>query len=125
MTLRAYIILVVLATILCFGSFLFVIYQIDPTKAGFIGFSLFYLSFFCWVVGFLSLLGLGLRVWLIKEEPVFRFVLVSFRQALLIASVFTIALFLQSQHLLSIVNIILLVAGFLFIELFLSKTHTR
>lgn len=119
MTLRHYLLIMFAATLLCWLVWFLVLFNINPNEASVTSFMLFYLSFFLALAGAFTLIGFGLRVWLIRQnEPSFRQVEKTFRHGLLFAALLTLTLFLQSQRLLNWWNALLLILAFAFLELF-------
>jgi hypothetical protein len=118
MTLRQYLILMTISAIFCWVIWVSVLYLIDPTQAGFLGFTFFYLSLFLSVVGTMSVMGLILRMKFGKEELVFKTVTTSFRQATLLGLLVIGGLILKSQRILTWWNILFLVLALIVIEFF-------
>jgi len=103
-------------TILTWGAWVIVLLYLDPATAGWLGFSLFYISLFLALVGVFALIGLGFRLYILRHEVVFRQVTVAFRQAFSFAFLAVAALFLQSQGLLTWWNMLFLIAALTFFE---------
>ncbi|MFA5413817.1 MAG: hypothetical protein WC348_04785 [Patescibacteria group bacterium] len=118
MTLRQYLVLMTISAIFCWVIWVSVLYLIDPTQAGFLGFTFFYLSLFLSIVGTMSVLGLILRMKLGKEELVFKTVTTSFRQATLLGLLVIGGLILKSQRILTWWNILFLLLALIVIEFF-------
>ncbi|HDQ23003.1 MAG TPA: hypothetical protein ENN28_03475 [Candidatus Uhrbacteria bacterium] len=118
MSLRNYIILMVLATAACSLSFFAVIYFFDPFESGFRALFFFYTSLFLALIGTFSILGLFLRLIFTKDNLVFKKVIVSFRQSIWFAFLIIISLHMLSSQLLGWKNLIILVFAFTLIELF-------
>lgn len=118
MTLRQYLILMTISAIFCWIIWGFVLYSVDPTTAGILGFVFFYFSLFLALAGTLAVLGLLLRMKFGKEELVFKTVTTSFRQATLLGLLVIGGLILKSQKLLTWWNIIFLVLALIVIEFF-------
>lgn len=125
MTLKNYIFAMTVLTIVCWVLFSFVVGIVDPFNTNWIGFLLFYLTLFVSLIGTASILGLVLRFYFSKNEPIFNLVKNSFRQSFLIASFLTIALVLKAQGYFSWINIILLVIIFTILEFFLREKKTN
>lgn len=127
MTLRQYLILVGLGTLIGFVTLLTVLYNVNPFEAGFIGFVLFYLSAAMTLVGLLSLAGFGIRMAIYRHEGiVLREVTTAFRQACFLTLVLVGSLFLQSQSLLAWWNILIFVVVLTILELFfVSSRYSR
>ncbi|MFA6490589.1 MAG: hypothetical protein WCT43_01755 [Candidatus Magasanikbacteria bacterium] len=127
MNLKQYLILMSIGTLLCWVSWIFVIFKVSPVDSGFIGIFSFYLSLFLSIVGTFSVLGFMIRRVILKDdEVVFRHVRHTFRQSIFIATVITIVLILLSNKLLFWWNAIILVVFFIFIEtVFFTSSRER
>lgn len=110
-----------LATILSWVGWILVIFRINPNETGVIGLGLFYLTFLFGITGIFSLLGLGVRALFArkKDEPLFRLVWISFRQAISYALLVVVALYLLGRDLLTWWNMFLLILFFGVVEYFL------
>jgi len=98
MTLRQYLTIMLLATIFCWIAWWFVISNVDPFQGDGLGFFFFYLSLFLAILGTLSLLTFVVRKILSRQNlPMFRYVQKSFRDAIFIALLVVLLLFLQAQ----------------------------
>lgn len=91
----------------------------DPFASSRLTFVFFYLSFFLVVLGFFTIIGLGLRQWLGHKVYVLDLGN-SFRQAMLISVLITASLLLQSKSLLFWWVEASLVLFLLFVEIFLN-----
>jgi hypothetical protein len=118
MTLKQYLILMSICTLFCWLALALVIYFIDPTEAGFLGFAFFYSSLFLALTGTMSILGFAMRIKFVKDELVFRHVVSAFRQAILFSILIVGSLFLQSKSLLTWWNIILFILALTVLEFF-------
>lgn len=127
MTLRGYLMIVSLGSLIAWATWLFVLFMVNPFEAGIIGFSLFYIALALALVGTLSLVGFGIRMLLYKQEVVvLREVATAFRQACLLTLMLIGSLLLQSQSLLVWWSIILFVFLVSTLELFfLSSRYAR
>ncbi len=97
MTLRQYLLLMSLGTVACAIAWLFIIFTIDPTQAGIIGLTFFYVSLFLTLLGAFSVVGFLLHRKLVSDDmAVFRHVRRTFRQSI-IFSLFFIAVLLLLQ----------------------------
>lgn len=119
MTLRAYLIIMSIATLACWGAFVFVLNTINPFATNWVGFLLFYISLFLSLMGTISIVGFLIRFACLKHELAFRAVKAAFRQSFLFAFLIVAVLFLSSRDLLTWLNLLLLVAGLSLIEYFL------
>jgi len=118
-------ILMTISAVFCWLIWVFVLYLIDPTSAGILGFTFFYLSLFLSLAGTMSVLGLIFRMKFGKEEAVFRTVTTSFRQATMLGFLVIGGLFLKSKNLLAWWNIILLVLALTVLEFFFMSSQKR
>lgn len=125
MSLRTYLILMILATLLSWIAWGLVIYLIDPAEADFLGLLCFYSSLLLAFSGSLALLGFFLRAKFLKSLPLFKHVIKAFRQGFLLASLLVLAFFLQSKRFLTWWNIILLVSIFTVLEFFFISHRSK
>lgn len=110
MTLRQYVIIMMLSTTLCWVSWAFVILNVDPYTSGLLGFAFFYISFFFALLGTSSLIVFGLYRLIIKPtQPMFRYVQSSFRTAFILSLLIIGSLFLSGAGYLKWWNVALLV----------------
>lgn len=119
MTLKNYLFVMSVLTLLCWGIFIFVASLVDPTATNFIGFFLFYISLFLALTGTGALCGFLVRVLIRKKDLAFNLVKLSFRQAFLFSLFIIFLLILKAQHLFNWLNLFLLVIIFTIFELFL------
>ena len=90
-------------------AWFFVVNNIDPMQAGVVGFLFFYISLFLSLTGTVSVIGFLIRKRMIKlETAIFHHVKHTFRQAILIAFVIILALFLLQVKLLTWWNSVIL-----------------
>jgi hypothetical protein len=123
MTLRRYLIIMAVTTLICWASFVVVLFRIDPANGGSVALLLFFVSLFFALWGTLSLLGFLVRYLFLRSQPPFQFIGVSLRQALWFAILLCLTLFLVSQELLEWWMSLLLVIGLTVLEgFFLSQS---
>lgn len=123
MTLRRYLLTMLLTTLVCWAAFVTVLFRVDPFTAGTIGLLLFFVSLFFALWGTLSLLGFVLRFIILKNIVPFRYIGVSLRQSLWFAILIDLSLFLISQELLLWWMLVLLVLGLVILEgFFLARS---
>ncbi|HTK04630.1 MAG TPA: hypothetical protein VL500_03535 [Candidatus Eisenbacteria bacterium] len=126
MTLRQYLLLMGVGTALAWGAVGIIIATVDPTDTQLVVFGVFYASLWLALTGTLSIIGFVLRVALLKKQLVVsRHVAVSFRQAVLLALLIVVSLFLQSRSLLTWWNAVLIVAALTVLEFFFISAKTR
>jgi len=119
MTLKSYLAVMSVLTILGWGIFVFVARLVDPTATNLIGFFLFYLSLFVALTGTIALIGFVVRSLAKKDDLAFNLVKMAFRQSFLFALFIVTLLILKSQDLFNWLNLILLVIIFSVLELFI------
>lgn len=90
--------LMALATSAAWGSWIFVLLQIDPLEAGFTGFALFYLTLWISLMGTITLFGALYRIWIRKREFLLREVRTSFRHGVLLSALAVGFLLLSSRN---------------------------
>jgi len=125
MSLRSYIILMLLTTAACYLAFLAVIYFFDPQTGGILAISFFYASLFLALIGTFSLVGLITRIIFSSNQLVFKKVIISFRQGIWFALLVVISLFLKSMNLLVWKNFILLILAFSLLEIFFMSYKSK
>jgi len=118
MTLRAYIIGMLIATLFCLSSFILVLFYINPFETNILGVICFYLSLLFSLTGIFTLLGFYIRKWLTHNEIIFAHVGISFRQAFLFSLCIIGCLILQSMRMFSFWTGGLLVASICLLEFF-------
>ena len=117
MTLRQYLILMAIGTILCWVAWFFIISNVNPLETGYLGISFFYISLFLALTGTFSVIVFLIRHYFIKNNMViFYHVRHTFRQGILISALITMALILLQEKLLTWWNGIILVILFVILE---------
>lgn len=118
MSLKRYLFLMALSTLLCWLAWVTVLFYIDPETAGTTGLFCFYFSLFFAFLGTFSLLSLGLRLVWQKDKMPFQLVGISLRQALWLAILVTLSLVLMGESLFTWWAAGLLIAALLILEAF-------
>ncbi len=118
MSLTRYLILMAIATALCWFAWATVIGDVNPFETDLIGYFLFYSSFTLALAGSFALAGFAIRTLLLKQELVFQKVAISFRQGIFFAILIDGFLILQSMRLLTWYNIAFLIIGLTIAEFF-------
>ncbi|MDD4995465.1 MAG: hypothetical protein PHW53_03325 [Patescibacteria group bacterium] len=119
MTLRAFILFMLLATIICWSAFLIIIFKTNPYETGALGFIFFYASLFLSLIGTLTVAGIFVRMIILKRDDfISRRVAASFRQGAFLAAVAVAGLYLMSRGLLTWWNVLFFVAGVSLLEFF-------
>jgi len=117
MTFRGYMILMMLATIGAWASWIVVLVSINPSKAGFLGYLFFYTTLAIALLGTLSVVGAGIRIWLRQEELVSRHVWKAFRQSILLSILIIVSLLMMPVGLFSWWTGLLLIIMLALVEL--------
>lgn len=117
MTLKQYLFLMSLGSILCWSAWILVVNSVNPDSAGWWGITFFYLSLSLAITGTFSVAGFLLRRALIKnDELVFRHVRRTFRQSITLSLLTIMILIFQAAGWLKWWNLSLLIALFLVLE---------
>ena len=119
MTLKNYLFIMGVLTVICLGIFIFVLNLIDPSLTNWIGFLLFYFSLFLFLSGLISLIGFIIRFVILRKGLAFNSVKKAFRQSFLFSLFIIFLLMLKAQQVFNWVNLTLLIIIFLILELFL------
>jgi len=119
MTIKSYLTIMMVATVVCWSAFSFVFWTVNPEITNWLGFSLFYLSLFLALSGTAAIIGFLIRFVGLKHELAFYSVRVAWRQSFLFAFLIIAILFLSAYNLLTWLNSFLLVVGLSILEYFL------
>jgi hypothetical protein len=125
MSLRAYLVVMSMATVLALSTLALVIFRVDPETVGIFGHTLLYVSLFFSVVGLFSLLGLTLRIVFHRDEIVSRLAAASFRQAIIVSVLVVLSLYLYKKEMFVWWNGILLAAAATLIEFFFISINQK
>lgn len=105
-------------TLLAFGGWLTILFNVDPAQADRFQFIALYASIFLFLTGILTFVGFGVRILLSNREVVYAHFAPSLRQGMLVAFALVGLLFLQSLRVLSVIDAGAFVLAILLIELF-------
>lgn len=119
MTLRKYLIIMSIMTIISWIIFVYVLLSINPEITNWLGFMLFYISLFLSIIGTSALVGFLVRFVFLKKHMAFRLVKEAFRQSFLFAFLIVISLILLSQNLFTWLNIFFLIISLSLLEFFM------
>jgi len=97
MTFRQFLTLMLITTGAAWFAFGAVVWSIDPTRSGLLGFVFFYATLSLALIGTLTICGAGLRTITNRNEVVSRHVSKAFRQAFLFTTLVDVSLVLSSQ----------------------------
>lgn len=112
----------IVATVLAWGAWVFVVAQTDPATVGTVGLFVFYLALFTAVAGSATIIGLFVRR---NDADRVRAIGIAIRQGLLTALAVIIAVFLQARDLLTWLNLVFLVAALTLLELFVISLRGK
>lgn len=118
MTIGRYLITMLFATLVSWGAFLLVLYNVDPYDGGAMGRGLLLAALFFSLFGTIAIVGFLIRMWRRKGTPLYWHVLFAFRQALILSALVIAALVLQSFKLLTGWNMVLLLLGAMLVEVY-------
>ncbi len=119
MTLKSYLIIMIIMSLLCWACWTYIFFTIDPETTNTIGFVLFYLSLFLSLSGSAALVGFLIRFVGLRQALAFRSAKEAFRQSFLFAALVIVSLMLLSRGLFTWLNVMLLVVGLSVLEFFL------
>jgi hypothetical protein len=100
MNFKTFLIIMGVASVFAWITWLVVLNSIDPTRSGSLGFFLFYFTLSSSLIGTLSIAGVLVRLWLKKDDILARISMRSFRQALLFTTLFVGTLILSGMNVL-------------------------
>lgn len=116
MSFKQFIQLTIVSTLVAWGIWIFLLFSIDPVFAGLFEFTLFYLTLFIAIVGTALAITVAARVKFKPDIILFRHVVKSFRQSLLLALLFLGSLLLLSKNLFNWWSILILICLLSLIE---------
>ena len=119
MSLSKYLIVMVIGTLASLACFAVSILVVDPFSPNWLGMTLFYASLMVSVTGLAAIIGFIFRFVVLRKKLAASAVIISFRQAFVIALLIALILFLLAEQLFSWLNVVLLIIGFTSLELFL------
>ena len=126
MSATRYLLTMLFATLVSWGAFGLVLFNVDPYDGGLMGRALFLTALFFSLFGAFSIVGFLIRVWRGRAMPIYWHVLTSFRQGLLLTCVIVVSLILQATRLLNWWNTLLLLLTSVLIEVFfLTKSAKK
>jgi hypothetical protein len=119
MSLSKYLIIMTIGTIGAFVCLVLAVLTIDPFATNWLGLALFYSSLMVTVMGLVSIIGFIFRFVILRNKLAASAVIISFRQAFVIALLIALTLFLLAHRLFSWLNMTLLIVGFTVLEFIL------
>jgi len=126
MSVRSHIVLMLIATMSAWISWLLVLTTIDPTTVAWWGFLLFYVTLFLSLFGSLTIVGVTARTLTQLRRSTISYKLTSaLRQSFLWTLAVMIALGLQSQRLLTWWVVVILIIIFVLIEFFMLTVKQK
>ena len=125
MTLKQYLIIMIIMTLVCWSVWVYVIFSVNPEITNIIGYILFYVSLFLALIGTSAIIGFLVRFIGLKQKLVFHSVKEAFRQSFLFSILIVVSLFLLSKDLFTWLNLFFLVIGLSVLEFFLLSYSSR
>ncbi|MFH0819134.1 MAG: hypothetical protein V1898_04030 [Patescibacteria group bacterium] len=126
MSLKKYLILMFLATIICWLSWLTVVLYINCNVSDNVGFICFFASLFFSLLGTISLINLVLRLLIKRHDLPYKHIGISLRQSLWFAILIVVSLALLGQDLFVWWSVGLLLIGLIILEgFFLSQSYQK
>jgi hypothetical protein len=125
MTLKKYLMVIAIATALCWTIFLFVASVVNPESTSILGFLMFYIALFMAISGTASLVGFLVRFVALRHELAFYAVKIAYRQSFMFALFIIATLILLSQSLFTWLNLIMLIAVFLIAEMIMIHSQKK
>ncbi len=126
MSLKSYLLVMTSATLGSAVCLFIILLAVNPFNTNWLGLTLFYCSLIITIMGLAAIIGFVFRFVVLHKKLATSAVIISFRQAFLIAFLIALILYLLSHQLFSWFNMILLIIGFTTLEFFLiSITATK
>ncbi len=124
MTLKQYLLIMTLATVLCWVSWFFVLFNVDPFRDTGIGFIFFYITLFLSVLGTVALITFLLSLLFLRQKlPMYKYVHKTFVLGFTTSCIVLALLYLQSKAVLNTWNIIIFFGILIFLSLFKLSLH--
>jgi hypothetical protein len=124
MTLKTYLALMIIATLVAWLGFGIVVLMVDPQSSNWLGIVLFYVTLIMAVTGTGSIIGFIIRFLFLKHELIVRSVLVAFRQGFFAAILISALLFIFSRDIFSWLNLGLLIVCLTALEFLLLSLES-
>jgi hypothetical protein len=118
MTVKKYLFLLIVVTIVSWALWFLVVTFIDPSTGASLALSLFYLTLFLSLLGTLTLLGYGLRLLTARQEMTRQRLNIALRQGVLFSLLVNICLFFKAHDKLSLITVLLTILILSLIEFF-------
>jgi len=126
MNLKQYITLMIISSILAWLTWFFILIYINPDDAGLGIFFLFYSSLLIALASSFSILGLIVRVWVLKQKNTATYLASkSFRQAVLFSTLIIGVLYFESKSILNWWVILLSIAILTMLEFFIISYRNK
>jgi len=121
MTYSRYINIVLFAALISWLAFFLVIFKLSVYQSLFLALPLFFITFFIAISGTFTVFGFYFRVWLFKDDIIYKHVNVSFRQGIFLGLISVFSLVLQMLKLLNWWSGFLILSIFVLLEFYLSS----
>ena len=121
MTLKTYLLGMITSTVVCFISWVLVLFYIDPDTSGIMGKALFILMLFFFLTGFFTLVGFYIRKKLFHNNHEFKMIGTLFRQGILFALIFIGMLILNKFNMLFWWSALLFILAICLLEFYFNN----
>ena len=126
MTLRQYLVLMTVGTLLAWSAVGVIVLAVDPAEAQTVIFAILYASLFMALTGTLSVSIFLIRTKLLRRSEILsRQVSLAFRQAMMLSALAVLTLHLQGKGLLTWWNSILMILALTLLEFFFISTKVK
>ena len=115
-----------LGTVLSWTAVGMIVSMTDPTQTQAVVFVILFASLFLALTGTLSVGGFVMRIWVLRKQYfISKEVLVSFRQAIMLATLLIASLVMQSRSILTWWNAMLMVVALTMLEFFFVTARAK
>ncbi|MCK5085232.1 hypothetical protein KAK05_00805 [Candidatus Parcubacteria bacterium] len=121
MTLKTYLLEMIISTVVCFVSWVLILFYINPDTSGIMGKILFILMLFFFMTGFFTLTGFYIRKKLFHSNHEFKMIGTLFRQGILFALIFTGMLVLNKFNMLFWWSALLFILAICLLEFYFNN----
>lgn len=124
MKLKHYLASNLIAAVVTWLLWLFILFRVDPFATNWLGRGLFYLTLFAAVFSTMSFIGFVGRFSLVRQKLAHQAVAAAFRQSGLLAVGIVVTLWLLSRQLFSWFNVLILAGGLVMLEFFMLSCQS-
>ena len=114
-----------IGTILAWGSWIVILFQVSPAEGGIAGLAMFYATLAISLIGTITIIGTLIRIFLLKRRIHALEIRTSFRHAVLFSVVSIVSLMLSAAESFETYHIIILIAVASVIEYFFTQFQRK